>query len=71
MAALPEKTLDLDEEPVTLDQSFDTDRYFRTEKKDWSIKSMERYMKKASIDCHIHKKRNIVSGEQDYTPECD
>jgi superfamily II DNA or RNA helicase len=49
--------------------SIDLDRYELSEKKDISMKNVERLIKEASFDCALTYDRNISKGE--FTRECD
>jgi len=45
--------------------------YEKCEIKDVKIKRIERFLKKAAVDCQIHYTRNVRSTDEDYTSICD
>lgn len=51
--------------------SFDIDRYFGAEHKDWYIRRLKRYMKKSAVDCIINRERNVLDSKFEYTADCD
>nr|QBK89560.1 MAG: uncharacterized protein LCPAC001_00700 [Pithovirus LCPAC001] len=64
-----------DEDDVLIENidsgSFDVDRYFGAEHKDWYIRRLKRYMKKTAVDCIINRERNVLDLKLQYTADCD
>lgn len=52
-------------------QSIDEEAYKRSEIKDVEIKTMERIMKEASIDCYLNYHRNVRPDDVDGSEACD
>lgn len=45
--------------------------YMRSERKEVEIQRVMRIIKQCSVDCQVHRARNIRATDVDYTPECD
>lgn len=52
-------------------KSIDLEMYVVSERKDVSIKRMERLMKEACFDCGFNYSRNVLPWDKDYSRECD
>ncbi len=59
------------ETPNTIMNNVDIKLYIDSERKDRDIKRIMRMMKQTSVTCHIHKTRNVVQSDIDYSKECD
>ena len=53
------------------ENSIDYIKYFISYIKDKSIQNVEHALKKASIDCFIHKKHNVKPRDMDFSKECN
>lgn len=49
----------------------DISLYEKSEKKDIRIRRVERIMKQTAIDCLLHRDRNILPEDRNFTPSCD